>query len=270
MTLSGAYKFSGATPTELGYLSGVTSAIQTQLNGKLASSGGTITGSISCTGLTDSGTITSSKSGINLGTNNVPAHYLDIVVPTASTSYALNVSNTFGGAPLAFIDSSGNVVFQAVNCVQVNTAYGIILPTNYLTAPQAAFMGYVKPETTLPTQALTTATLTNMDSLSLTQGVWDIRAVVIFQTASGTNTGVSMVSAMLSTSSTLNDNQLAFHRMPVVGFSFGASQDVSAYVPVTRIYSCIGAAQTVYLNVKATFTGSLSCVSPVISACRVA
>ena len=72
-------------------------------------------------------------------------------------------------------------------------------------------MGYVKPETTLPTQALTSTVLTNMGSLTLTQGVWDIRAVGIFQTASGTNTGVSMVSAILSTSSTLNDNQLAFH-----------------------------------------------------------
>jgi hypothetical protein len=37
---------SAVTSTELGYVSGVTSAIQTQLNGKLSTSGGTVTGSL--------------------------------------------------------------------------------------------------------------------------------------------------------------------------------------------------------------------------------
>ena len=58
ITLGSAYTFSGATPTEIGYLSGVTLAIQTQLNTNFSSSGGTVTGSISCTGLTDSDTMT--------------------------------------------------------------------------------------------------------------------------------------------------------------------------------------------------------------------
>ena len=134
MVLSGTYKFSGASPTTVGYLSGVTSAIQTQLNStsKQSSNSGTITGSISCTGLTDSGTITSGKHGINLGTSNAPINYLDIVIPTGSTNYTINVSNT--GASVAYKDVGGNATFQGLNCTQLNvTTYGIILPTTYTT-----------------------------------------------------------------------------------------------------------------------------------------
>ena len=72
----------------------------------------------------------------------------------------------------------------------------------------------------------------SMGAITLTQGLWDIRARAVFQTASGTNTGVSMVSAMISTSSTLNDDQLAFTRIPEMNFLFGSGQDTSAYVPV--------------------------------------
>ena len=75
---------------------------------------------------------------------------------------------------------------------------------------------------------------------------------------------------MISTSTTLNDDQLAFTRLPVMNFSFGASQDTSAYVPVSRIYTCTGVAQNLYLNVKAAFTGSLSCVLPSMTAVRIA
>ena len=79
-----------------------------------------------------------------------------------------------------------------------------------------------------------------------------------------------MVSAIISTSSTLNDDQLAFTRLPAMNFSFGSSQDTSAYVPVSRVYTVMGATQNLYLNVKAVFTGSLSCVLPSIMAVRIA
>jgi hypothetical protein len=41
----------GVTNTELGYLDGVTSSIQTQLNGKVSTSGGTISGTLTVTGV---------------------------------------------------------------------------------------------------------------------------------------------------------------------------------------------------------------------------
>ena len=78
------------------------------------------------------------------------------------------------------------------------------------------------------------------------------------------------MSAMISTSSTLNDDQLSFTRLPVMNFSFGSSADTSAYVPVSRIFTVTGASQNLYLNVKAAFTGSLSCVLPSMTAVRIA
>ena len=85
------FTFCGSTPAELAYVHAVTSAIQTQLNNKLSSSGGTITGSISCTELTD-----------YLGTGNALSNYLDIVIPTGSTNYTINVSNAFNGSSVAY------------------------------------------------------------------------------------------------------------------------------------------------------------------------
>ena len=48
--------------------------------------------------------MTSGKHGVNLGAGNAPSHYLDIVIPTGSTSYALNKANTAGGATIAYVD----------------------------------------------------------------------------------------------------------------------------------------------------------------------
>ena len=47
MSLGGTYTFPGATPVEISYLSGVTSGIQSQLNGKQASGSYATTGDLS-------------------------------------------------------------------------------------------------------------------------------------------------------------------------------------------------------------------------------
>ena len=262
VVLSGTYTFSGATPTEITYLSGVTSAIQTQLNNKLSSSGGTITGSISCTGLTDSGTMTSGKHGVNLGTGNAPSNYVDIVIPTGSTTHALNIANTFGGVPVAYIDVAGNGVVQAFYCTQLNvTTYGIVLPTTYPSILGAGYLGYIKPTVTCTAQALTTATLVNMGAILLTAGVWDIRAVAVFGTTSGTNTTVTMVSGAISTNTTTNDDVTSQVRIPTMNFSFGATQDTYVYLPISRVIQITSATYNMNLNVKAWFTGSLSCTA---------
>ena len=139
--MGGAYTFSGATATEIGYLSGVTFTVQSQLNGKLSSSGGTITGSISCTGVTYSCSMTSGKHGVNLGTCNTPMNNVNNVIPMGATSYVINIANTFNGASVSYINVSGSAVFQALNCTQLNmtsnviillTAYPSLLAANYL------------------------------------------------------------------------------------------------------------------------------------------
>ena len=49
-------------------------------------------------------------------TGNAPSNYVDIVIPTGATMYALNIANTFGGASVAYVDVAGNAVVQALYC----------------------------------------------------------------------------------------------------------------------------------------------------------
>ena len=123
------------------------------------------------------------------------------------------------------------------------TSNDIILPTTYA----AGYLRFVNPQVQFSTQAVTTAMLASVGGITLTQGVWDVRATGVFQTASGTSTGVSMVNAMIRTSTILNTDQLASTRLPVMNFSFGSSIDTSAYVPISRIYTVTGASQYIYL-----------------------
>jgi hypothetical protein len=73
---SGKLVSSGTTDTELGYLSGVTSAVQTQLNSKLNLSGGTLTGGLSGTTGTFSGILTTpqvkaaTSAGLSINANS--------------------------------------------------------------------------------------------------------------------------------------------------------------------------------------------------------
>ena len=118
--------------------------------------------------------MTSGKYGINLGASNASTNYFHIVIPTGLTNYAINVSNTFTGASVAYVDVGGNATFQRLNCTQLSVTYSIILPTTYTSAPTAGYLGYVKPQVQFASQALTTAVLLNMGAVTLTQGIWDV------------------------------------------------------------------------------------------------
>ena len=107
----------------------------------------------------------------------------------------------------------GDVVFQAVNCTLLSVStHGIILPPPYASGLSAGYLVYIKPAVTCTAQALMTSTLTNMSAILLTAGVWDICAVAVFGTASGINTGVTVVGASISTNSM---------RIPTMKVSFG-------------------------------------------------
>ena len=114
---------------------------------------------------------------------------------------------------------------------------------------------------TFTAQALTTATLVNMGAILLTAGVWDIRGIAVFGTASGTNTAVTMVSAAISTNNTLNNDITSQARIPTMNFSFSATQDTYVYLPISRVIQITTATYNMNLNVKAWFTGSLTCTA---------
>lgn len=95
---------SAVTPTELGYVSGVTSAIQTQLNGLLSLGGGTLTGAL---------TINPVSNQIVLG--GVSAGH---TVTISSTAPATNRTYTIpdaGGAANFLLSGSGQIVNADIN-----------------------------------------------------------------------------------------------------------------------------------------------------------
>jgi hypothetical protein len=66
--LDDTYTFSGAKPSQIGYLSGVTSSIQTQLNNCAPKAHPTFTGTVSIPATTSTGVITFANS-MGLGTD---------------------------------------------------------------------------------------------------------------------------------------------------------------------------------------------------------
>jgi hypothetical protein len=79
---SGKIAASGSTTaTEIGYVAGVTSAIQTQLNSKLNLSGGTLTGGLSGTTLGLSGALTGTSATFsgNVGIGGTPTQKLEVI-----------------------------------------------------------------------------------------------------------------------------------------------------------------------------------------------
>lgn len=93
---SGVISVSSVTSTELGYLSGVTSAIQTQLNAKLNLSGGTMTGAL------------------NMGSNSVQSSY--VPVSGNDLTNKTYVDNAIGGLSwktAARVASTANVTVSS-------------------------------------------------------------------------------------------------------------------------------------------------------------
>ena len=95
-----------ATATELNYVDGVTSAIQTQIDGKASLSGATFTGAISGTDLTVSGNATFDTNTLYVdSTNN------RVGIGTTSPAYQFEIENTGANALLVLDRTDGAACF---------------------------------------------------------------------------------------------------------------------------------------------------------------
>ena len=64
------------------------------------------------------------------------------------------------------------------------------------------------------------------------------------------------MSAAISTNMTLNNDIASQARIPTMNFSFGSTQDLYVYLPVSRFIQITTATNNMNLNVKPWFTGS--------------
>jgi hypothetical protein len=94
---------SGVSDTEIGYLDGVTSAIQTQLNAKLGLSGGTLTGALTLSGAPTVDLHAATKSYVDSVSQGLHIHASVVAATTANITLATAVENgdTLDGVTLA-------------------------------------------------------------------------------------------------------------------------------------------------------------------------
>jgi hypothetical protein len=138
---AGGAEIGSVTNTEIGYLSGVTSAIQTQLNAKSPSASPTFTGTVTLPSDTSIGTVSATEIGYVDGVTSAIQTQLDskLAITTASSTYA-----ALSGA--AF---TGNVQLQEVS----ETVVDVTLASNVATLDWTA--GNVYYIATAPTDAMT-------------------------------------------------------------------------------------------------------------------
>lgn len=127
---SGKVAVSDVTSTELGYLDGVTSNVQTQLNGKAASSHThSYAGSSSAGGAATS----ANKLNTNAGDSNTPVYFSN-GVPVACTSLDLSTTGNADTATKATNDSDGNKISDTYLKKSGGTVTGGLKVNNGLTA----------------------------------------------------------------------------------------------------------------------------------------
>ncbi len=140
---------STVTGTELSYVSGVTSPIQTQLNSKISTSGGTITGTLSATDIVVtnlSATTLSATDGViqNLTVSNCVANLcvINLSAVDESVSGTLSVNNEIVQTFLNFNTTGGHSVGLQAPSV-VSTSYTLSLPSTVPTIDQTLRAGSV-------------------------------------------------------------------------------------------------------------------------------
>lgn len=124
---SGFVSPSSVTSTELGYVSGVTSAIQTQLNNRLPLSGGTITGSIVVTGTLSGSSYTEELVGSQTTDNTQTELFVDGTGGSEQVVIADNTTATFEILLTARrTDSSENDSWQFIGQVHKDATVGTV------------------------------------------------------------------------------------------------------------------------------------------------
>jgi hypothetical protein len=193
---------SAVTPTELGYLSGVTSAIQTQLGTKAPIASPTFTGTVAGLQNNTNGTTTLFVANDD---NTSDATIARFTIETGGASagdpvirFYNNVTNWSTGLDNSDSDSwkvSNNIALGTSDAIIAKTGGGgvSILGTNTNDSASAGFVGeYVTSAVTSNTNFPTSTQYGDLTSITLTAGDWDIWVFGSPQENGGTTTNVEV------------------------------------------------------------------------------
>lgn len=231
---------------------------------------------------------TSSTSGISINNSLIQAvmtiggtgsnaFYSSAFITGASTAISVGTgatlvlgSSTVSSSNTNAIDGVGTINYSGVTFtgssvkISTTTQTGGIAQGGVVQAPSAGFLGEQIRATVAkgsPVSLNNGAPATNVTSISLTAGIWDISGVVGFQ---GATTGGYMVASLSTTSATLGtegDNAIYFP------FQSQATTEACLTIPPWRL--TITATTTIYLVAQESFTVGTGTAFGRISATRV-
>jgi hypothetical protein len=216
------------------------------------------------TGLTIGGTGLNIIQGCSIGTTSGSS----ISVGTGAT---LTINNsTITSSNTNAITGAGTIKYQGLSFAgtssTINTTTQSVAGTlqgSKTTAPTAGFLGEQIRSTVAFASAVTstTTTVTNVTSISLTPGVWDVSGIVMY-TGMTTSTGQSIsVNTTSATIGTVGDNAIR------TGFTSTTAQDFGSSIHSWRL--TITVTTTVYLVGSAIYSAGTGKLYGRISATRV-
>jgi hypothetical protein len=255
--LNGSKQFtsSAVTPTELGYLSGVTSAIQTQINAKAAIAGPTFTGTVTIPTLNVSGLTATTVPYLD-GSKNLTS---SAVTPTelgrlSGVTSAIQ-TQLDAKAPLASPTFTGTLAAAAGTFSGTLGVTGAITPTAGLVGTTtndnaaAGRWGEYKSAGTSGGSNVAPAasgSYANLCSFTLGAGDWVVEGTGIFATSGTTMTGA--LAAISTSSAALDASALAsggVNSQPVTSNSY--TDNVGVMLPTGRRRISVSGDTTIYL-----------------------
>jgi hypothetical protein len=231
---------SATTATELGYSSGVTSAIQTQLNAKAPLASPTFTGTLTVPDLTVNG----GGNSLNVTGSDPRIHVTD------ATGASIRIEASGGGD--AFIQTDNSF---ALHITTNNAADAILVSTNQEVAIRgtktnnnatAGFVGETVSSAVAGVSAPTTSQFGDLTSISLTAGDWLVTGQGeqnSTPTSTSASIGISTTSGNSATGLVQGDNQIG----TIHTSGFGGAWTVAGY------RMSLASTTTVYLKMNAVY-----------------
>jgi len=273
-----------ATGTELNYVAGVTSAIQTQFTGKAALAGATFTGAVAVPAGATGAQAPQAQEVARLATANIFTARQEFRRDDQS-DYSTAAIESYNGVGDAYISlNAGGVTVTSIRHtrggagISVRTAANALAPlacsaltastgivgTTVNDAAAAGYVGEYVEGTGGPTNAPVTGTYSEITSITLTEGDWDVSLNCVYTlngaTAVSATVGIGTVSGNSATGVVAGDTAASCGAP-------GAAYNLSLVVPPKRV--SIAGSTTYYLKVTANYSAGTPQFQGRLSARRV-
>lgn len=252
------------TSTEIGYVNGVTSAIQTQLNTKFTNGAAALNTGASGTAGTLSVFPTTASKGVTTLTASDNSGNTTTNINTAAQAGARTYTIPDAGASASFVMTQGT---QTVSGTKTFDGQLIGKGTATNDSAAAGYIGEYIEGTQAATNTGADSVYADLTSISLTAGDWDVSAIAQFSRNGATwgnvECGISSTSGNSSSGLTNGVTKTLFN----FASTSTAISFIPLFVPVMRV--SLGSTTTYYLKIRADFSAGNPQAAGRLSARRV-